>query len=78
MRRRSIAEVLTGAVVLLVAAGFLGYAVAHSGRSSVSGYELRASRLVFAVSEAAAHACGTLHEHGVAVRHVLRDTGRRR
>jgi phospholipid/cholesterol/gamma-HCH transport system substrate-binding protein len=40
MRRRSIAEVLTGAVVLLVAAGFLGYAVAHSGRSAASGYTL--------------------------------------
>jgi phospholipid/cholesterol/gamma-HCH transport system substrate-binding protein len=40
MRRRSIAEVLTGAVVLLVAAGFLGYAVAHSGRSTGSGYTL--------------------------------------
>ena len=42
MRRRSIAEVLTGAVVLLVAAGFLGYAVAHSGRSTASGYTLYA------------------------------------
>ena len=34
MARRNIAEVLTGAVVLLVAAGFLAYAVAHSGRST--------------------------------------------
>jgi phospholipid/cholesterol/gamma-HCH transport system substrate-binding protein len=42
MRRHSIAEVLTGAVVLLLAAGFLGYAVAHSGRSTVSGYTLYA------------------------------------
>ncbi len=42
MPRRSIAEVLTGAVVLLVAAGFLAYAVAHSGRSSASGYPLSA------------------------------------
>jgi len=42
MRRRSIADVLTGAVVLLVAAGFLGYAVAHSGRSAASGYTLYA------------------------------------
>jgi phospholipid/cholesterol/gamma-HCH transport system substrate-binding protein len=42
MRRRNIAEVLTGAVVLLVAAGFLGYAVAHSGRSASSGYPLQA------------------------------------
>ena len=42
MHRRSIAEVLTGALVLLVAAGFLGYAVAHSGRSTTSGYTLYA------------------------------------
>lgn len=42
MPRRSIAEVLTGAVVLLVAAGFLAYAVAHSGRSTASGYTLYA------------------------------------
>src|SRR5580658_7046466 len=42
MARRNAAEVLTGAVVLLVAVGFLAYAVAHSGRSSVSGYSLTA------------------------------------
>jgi phospholipid/cholesterol/gamma-HCH transport system substrate-binding protein len=42
MHRRSIAEVLTGAVVLLVAAAFLGYAVANSGRSTASGYTLYA------------------------------------
>ena len=42
MARRSIAEVLTGAVVLLVAAGFLAYAVANSGRSAVSGYTIYA------------------------------------
>jgi len=42
MRRRSIAEVLTGAVVLLVAAGFLAFAVANSGRTAVSGYPLYA------------------------------------
>ncbi|MBN8872274.1 MAG: outer membrane lipid asymmetry maintenance protein MlaD [Rhodospirillales bacterium] len=42
MPRRSIAEVLTGAVVLLVAAGFLVYAVAHSGRTTASGYTLHA------------------------------------
>jgi phospholipid/cholesterol/gamma-HCH transport system substrate-binding protein len=42
MARRNIAEVLTGAVVLLVAAGFLVYAVAHSGRSATGGYELYA------------------------------------
>jgi phospholipid/cholesterol/gamma-HCH transport system substrate-binding protein len=42
MARRNTAEVSIGAVVLLVAAGFLGYAVAHSGRSAVSGYTLSA------------------------------------
>jgi phospholipid/cholesterol/gamma-HCH transport system substrate-binding protein len=42
MNRRSIVEVLTGAVVLLVAAGFLVYAVAHSGRTAQSGYTLYA------------------------------------
>jgi phospholipid/cholesterol/gamma-HCH transport system substrate-binding protein len=40
MGRRNLAEVLTGAVVLLVAAGFLAYAIAHSGRTAVSGYTL--------------------------------------
>jgi phospholipid/cholesterol/gamma-HCH transport system substrate-binding protein len=33
MQRRSLAEVLTGAVILLIAIGFLGYAVVNSGRS---------------------------------------------
>jgi phospholipid/cholesterol/gamma-HCH transport system substrate-binding protein len=42
MARRSVAEILTGAAVLLVAAGFLAYAVANSGRSTVSGYTLSA------------------------------------
>jgi phospholipid/cholesterol/gamma-HCH transport system substrate-binding protein len=42
MRHRSVAEVLVGAVVLLVAAGFLAYAVAHSGRSVASGYTIYA------------------------------------
>jgi phospholipid/cholesterol/gamma-HCH transport system substrate-binding protein len=42
MARRNVAEVLSGAVVLLVAAGFLGFAIAHSGRSSASGYTLTA------------------------------------
>ncbi|MBV8456789.1 MAG: outer membrane lipid asymmetry maintenance protein MlaD [Acetobacteraceae bacterium] len=37
MVRRSFAEVLTGAVVLLVAVGFLGYAIAHSGQTGISG-----------------------------------------
>jgi len=42
MPHRSIAEVLTGALVLLVAAGFLAYAVAHSGRATGGGYTLYA------------------------------------
>jgi phospholipid/cholesterol/gamma-HCH transport system substrate-binding protein len=42
MARRGIAEILTGALVLLVAAGFLAYAVAHSGRGGSSGYRLHA------------------------------------
>ncbi|MSP04918.1 MAG: outer membrane lipid asymmetry maintenance protein MlaD [Acetobacteraceae bacterium] len=42
MARRNAAEIATGAMVLLVAAGFLAYAVSHSGRSGVSGYPLRA------------------------------------
>ena len=43
MATRNAAEVAAGAVVLLVAAGFLGYAVAHSGRSTSGGYVLHAS-----------------------------------
>jgi len=43
MARSGIGEVLTGAVVLLAAAGFLAFAVAHSGRSAASGYKLYAS-----------------------------------
>lgn len=42
MPRRSIAEMLTGAAVLIVAAGFLVYAIAHSGRSTAAGYTLDA------------------------------------
>jgi phospholipid/cholesterol/gamma-HCH transport system substrate-binding protein len=42
MARRGFAEILTGAAVLLVAAGFLAYAVAHSGRSGSAGYPLAA------------------------------------
>jgi phospholipid/cholesterol/gamma-HCH transport system substrate-binding protein len=42
MRRHSVVEVLTGAIVLIVAAGFLGYALAHSGRTGGSGYDLSA------------------------------------
>jgi phospholipid/cholesterol/gamma-HCH transport system substrate-binding protein len=37
MQRRSLAEILTGAVVLLVAIGFLIYAVGNSGRSLAGG-----------------------------------------
>jgi phospholipid/cholesterol/gamma-HCH transport system substrate-binding protein len=43
MANRGFGEVLTGAAVLLVAAGFLGFAVAHSGRTAASGYKLHAS-----------------------------------
>lgn len=37
MKGRSIAEVLAGAAVILVAAGFLLFAVTNSGRTSVTG-----------------------------------------
>lgn len=43
MASRGIGEVLTGAAVLLVAAGFLAFAVAHSGRTAAAGYKLYAS-----------------------------------
>src|SRR4051812_37505601 len=42
MARHGVAETLTGAAVLLVAGGFLVYAVAHSGRSAGEGYPLMA------------------------------------
>jgi phospholipid/cholesterol/gamma-HCH transport system substrate-binding protein len=42
MAKRGIAEVLTGTAVLLVAAGFLVFAIAHSGRTPTRGYELHA------------------------------------
>jgi phospholipid/cholesterol/gamma-HCH transport system substrate-binding protein len=42
MAQRNLTELAAGAVVLLVAAGFLGYAVAHTGRSTVSGITLHA------------------------------------
>jgi phospholipid/cholesterol/gamma-HCH transport system substrate-binding protein len=42
MARRNAVEVVVGAAVLLVAAGFLAYAVAHSGRSASEGYSLTA------------------------------------
>jgi phospholipid/cholesterol/gamma-HCH transport system substrate-binding protein len=43
MASRGIGEILTGAAVLLVAAGFIGFAVAHSGRTVATGYKLHAS-----------------------------------
>jgi phospholipid/cholesterol/gamma-HCH transport system substrate-binding protein len=42
MARHGALEIVTGAAVLVVAAGFLGYAVAHSGRSVGGGYTLHA------------------------------------
>ena len=42
MGRHSVAETLTGAMVVLVALAFLAYAVAHSGRTAGSGYPLTA------------------------------------
>jgi phospholipid/cholesterol/gamma-HCH transport system substrate-binding protein len=41
--QRNLSELVAGAVVLVVAAGFLGYAVANTGRATVSGYTLHAS-----------------------------------
>jgi phospholipid/cholesterol/gamma-HCH transport system substrate-binding protein len=41
--RSNAVETVTGAVVILLAAGFLGYAVAHSGRSGGAGYKLHAN-----------------------------------
>ena len=40
--RRSAAEVATGAVVILVAVGFLGYALMNTGRTAVGGTHLSA------------------------------------
>jgi phospholipid/cholesterol/gamma-HCH transport system substrate-binding protein len=42
LAQRNLAETITGAVVLVVAIGFLGYAVANSGRTPISGYPLHA------------------------------------
>jgi phospholipid/cholesterol/gamma-HCH transport system substrate-binding protein len=42
MARRSVAELSAGFVVLIVAAGFLAYALATSGAASVPGYPLTA------------------------------------
>jgi phospholipid/cholesterol/gamma-HCH transport system substrate-binding protein len=40
MAQRTLTERAAGAVVILVAGGFLVYAVAHSGRSTAEGYPL--------------------------------------
>jgi phospholipid/cholesterol/gamma-HCH transport system substrate-binding protein len=42
MAQRNAAELLAGAVVIVVALGFLGYAVANTGRTVGSGYTLHA------------------------------------
>lgn len=42
MAQRNITELIAGTVVLLVAGGFLAYAVAHTGRGHISGYTLNA------------------------------------
>ncbi|WP_428487912.1 outer membrane lipid asymmetry maintenance protein MlaD [Rhodopila sp.] len=42
MARHGVAETLIGACVLVVALGFLAYAIAHSGRTAGSGYTLLA------------------------------------
>ncbi len=42
MGRHGVAETLAGAAVLVVAIAFLAYAVAHSGRTTGSGYTLLA------------------------------------
>ena len=43
MARRSFSEVAAGAAVLVVAAGFLFYAVANTGRTGLGGYTLHAA-----------------------------------
>lgn len=43
MAGRNVTELLAGAVVLAVAVGFLGYAVANTGRTATSGITLNAS-----------------------------------
>lgn len=42
MAERNAGEVLVGAAVIAVAAGFLAYALANSGRAATSGYALTA------------------------------------
>lgn len=43
MAQRNAGELIAGGVVLAVAAGFLGYAVANTGRTTISGYTLHAA-----------------------------------
>jgi len=43
MAQRNVSELLAGFVVLGVALGFLGYAVANTGRAATSGYTLNAN-----------------------------------
>jgi phospholipid/cholesterol/gamma-HCH transport system substrate-binding protein len=42
MARRNVSELIAGAVVLAVSVGFLGYAVANTGRGGGAGYTLHA------------------------------------
>src|SRR5580693_651533 len=42
MAQRNLTELAAGAVVIIVAGGFLGYAVANTGRTTVSGNTLHA------------------------------------
>ncbi len=43
MAQRNASELIAGAVVLAVAAGFLSYAVVNTGRTATSGYTLTAN-----------------------------------
>jgi phospholipid/cholesterol/gamma-HCH transport system substrate-binding protein len=43
MARRSVTEVAAGAAVLIVAVGFLAYALGNTGRGSIGGYTLHAA-----------------------------------
>jgi phospholipid/cholesterol/gamma-HCH transport system substrate-binding protein len=43
MARRSVTEVAAGAAVLIVAVGFLAYALGNTGRGSLGGYTLHAA-----------------------------------
>lgn len=42
MAQRNLSELLAGAVVIAVSLGFLGYAIANTGRSTSAGYSLHA------------------------------------